>query len=122
MKVFVTGASGFIGRVLCAFLQGQGCKVRALLRRETEGPWDEAVVCQLGYDSLPVQSLQDIDTVFHLAGMVHAMKPGEGEKLLYETVNVRGSETVAIAAVESGVRSFVYFSSVKAVGDPGENA
>jgi nucleoside-diphosphate-sugar epimerase len=64
--------------------------------------------------------MQDIDTVFHLAGMVHAMKPGKGEELLYETVNIRGSETVAAAAVESGVRRFVYFSSVKAVGDPGE--
>lgn len=116
----VTGAAGFIGRVLCAFLQGQGCKVRALLRRETEGPWDEALVCQLGHDRLPVHSMQDIDTVFHLAGEVHAMKPGRGEKLLYETVNVRGSEAVAVAAVESGVRRFVYFSSIKALGDPGE--
>jgi len=119
-RCLVTGASGFIGRALCAFLQEQGCKVRALLRRETEGPWDEAVFCDLGYDSLPEQSMQGIDTVFHLAGMVHAMKPGKGEQRLYETVNVRGSEAVAIAAVESGVRRFVFFSSVKAVGDPGE--
>ena len=39
----VSGASGFIGRNLCAQLQQQGIRVRALLRKECEGPWDEIV-------------------------------------------------------------------------------
>ena len=108
--------------MLCAFLQRQGCRVRALLRRETEGPWDEAVFCKLGYDSLPEQSMQGIDIVFHLAGMVHTMTPGKAEKPVYEKVNVRGSLAVARAAEQSAVRRFVYFSSVKAVGDPGEKS
>jgi nucleoside-diphosphate-sugar epimerase len=116
----VTGASGFIGRPLCAFLQRKGCKVRALLRRETEGPWDETVICKLGYDSLPARSMQDVDTVFHLAAMVHAMQPGKGRVPLYEAVNVRASEMLATAAADRGVRHFVYFSSVKAAADPGE--
>jgi UDP-glucose 4-epimerase len=115
----VSGASGFIGRALCNFLLAQGCRVRALLRRKSDGPWHEAVLCNLGFDSLPAESMGGIDTVFHLAGVVHAMQGDEGERPPYDTVNVGGSEAIAAAAAAAGVRRFIYFSSVKAVGDPG---
>jgi hypothetical protein len=42
--VLVTGASGFIGGVLCRRLRDRGVRVRALLRTPAvEGPWDEVV-------------------------------------------------------------------------------
>ncbi len=44
----VTGATGFIGRALCARLKERGVGVRALARRETAGLWDEFVVTNLG--------------------------------------------------------------------------
>ena len=48
----VTGATGFIGRALCARLQERGVGVQALARRETAGPWDEFVVTDLGDGAL----------------------------------------------------------------------
>ncbi len=49
----VTGATGFIGRALCARLQERGVGVRALARRQAAGPWDEFVVTDLGGEGLP---------------------------------------------------------------------
>lgn len=65
--------------------------------------------------------MQGIDAVFHLAGVAHAMPQGGGHEPPYRAVNVGGSRAVGEAAVAAGVRHLVYFSSVKAMGDPGDD-
>jgi nucleoside-diphosphate-sugar epimerase len=117
----VTGASGFIGRHLCQQLQQDGIKVRAMLRTPAEGPWDEVCTCDLASGAIPAGALTGVDSCYHLAGVVHATPLSGVPDSLYHTVNVIGSEQLANAAVSAGVRAFVYFSSVKAVADPGEN-
>lgn len=117
----VTGASGFIGRHLCRRLQQDGMRVRALLRTPAEGPWDETYYFDLAQGDMPAGAFNGVDQCFHLAGVVHAMPQAGVPDALYHTVNVIGSERLASAAVEAGVRSFVYFSSVRAVADPGKD-
>jgi len=115
LRVLVSGASGFIGQELCRQLKRVGGVVRALLRREVEGPWDEVVYCRLGSDTLPVGTLDGVDTVFHLAGVAHAWGvPDE----IYWRINLEGTRELVEAAAISGVKRFVFFSSVKAVADP----
>jgi len=114
-RVLVTGASGFIGRVLCRRLKETGCSVRALLRREAEGSWDESVRCDLGREPLPVGALAGVDTVFHLAGVAHTR--GVPEEIYWQ-VNLEGTRALVETAVVQGVRRFVFFSSVKAMADP----
>ena len=41
--IFVTGASGFIGRVLCKHLQEAGETVVACGRKSVDGPWQSFV-------------------------------------------------------------------------------
>jgi len=116
--VLITGASGFIGRVLCKHFFKRGITVRALLRREVMGSWDEAVLCDLGSEALPPRALKGIDTVFHLAGVAHSWGlPDE----VYYRINVEGTRTLVERAAEAGVKRFVYFSSVKAMAEPPEN-
>lgn len=43
----VTGATGFIGRVLCAKLKARGAEVRGLARHSAEGPWDRMIVADI---------------------------------------------------------------------------
>ncbi len=116
----VTGASGFIGRRLCQQLKREGSRVRALLRSASAGPWDEAHLCVLGADHLQAEVLAGVDTIYHLAGVVHAMKPADVDPSLYFRVNVAASEELAELAALAGVKRFVYFSSIKAVADPGD--
>ena len=117
----VSGASGFVGWALCSFLQARGCRVTALLRKQTEGPWDQTIIAELGRDALSPALFSGFDAVFHAAGLAHVLSPDRKAEALYEAVNVKGSTLLASAASKAGVGCFIYFSSVKAAGDPGEH-
>jgi UDP-glucose 4-epimerase len=119
-RYLVTGAGGFVGTALCRRLQADGQRVRALLRRPADGPWDEAHACELGTDPLPPGLMHGIDGVFHLAGIAHVQDIAGIPDSVYERVNVAGTAALLDAAVAAGVRGFVYVSSVKAAADPGE--
>jgi len=122
-KVLVTGASGFIGRHLCARLNQRGVYVRALNRRPSEGPWDESIVCDLGRDAIPGGALDGIDTVFHLAARVHQLADCPNKEKAYMQGDIQATQQLLQAAECAGVACFVFFSSLKAMGDvtkPGE--
>lgn len=114
-RVLVTGATGFIGKILCRRLQMSGRTVRALVRSPGNGAWDEAVSCELGQEPLPNGALDGIDTIFHLAGVAHSWGASE---ILYRQVHVEGTRALLDASIKEGVKRFIFFSSVKAVADP----
>jgi uncharacterized protein (TIGR01777 family) len=64
--ILVAGASGFIGKALCAFLSTAGHTVRTLVRRpaqnETERPWDP------NRGVLDPTAFHGVDVVINLAG------------------------------------------------------
>jgi nucleoside-diphosphate-sugar epimerase len=118
----VTGATGFIGRVLCESLQHRGIRVRATARRPDEGPWDEFVAADLATPAAaPADLLQGVDTVFHLAGKAHALSELTSDDADYRRINVGGTDTLLTLATGAGVSRFVFFSSVKAAGDDGDD-
>jgi nucleoside-diphosphate-sugar epimerase len=59
-----------------------------------------------------------VDTVFHLAGFAHDVRDASEIKHLYHKVNVDATVQLAELAVKSGVKRFIFVSSVKAGGDP----
>lgn len=119
-RYLVTGATGFIGQALCTALKARGASVRALARRPTSGPWDECLRCDLAKEPLPEGLMRGIDGVFHLAGIAHVQDIAGIPDALYQRVNVDATRALLDAAVDAGLRGFVYFSSIKAVADPGE--
>jgi UDP-glucose 4-epimerase len=116
--VVVTGATGFLGRALCGGLQAMGFRVRAAARHPAEGPWSEFVRLDVP-DSVPAGLFAGARVVYHLAGLAHAIA-SEGDARLYDDVNGRGTGEVAQRAKASGVQRFVFMSSVKALGEPGD--
>lgn len=116
----VTGASGFIGRVLCERLKAEGHQVHAVMRRPADGPWDAATLIDLGRGTLPLGLLSGVDTLFHLAGRAHALGDGPGSDEAYRLANLQSTLDLLAAARAEGVRAFVYFSSVKALGEAGD--
>ena len=116
IKYLVTGSTGFIGNRLLGLLKTIDCDVRLLARSKVDNY--ETVVCNLGKDRIPKHTLESIDTVFHLAGFAHDMQDPSEVKHLYHAVNVEATVELARLAAVSGVKRFVFVSSVKAGGSP----
>jgi UDP-glucose 4-epimerase len=110
---FITGASGFIGSCLVKAINGN---ITVLSRVEDSD--FETVICDLQSDVIPNNALDSVDTVFHLAGFAHDMRDASKIADLYYKVNVSATVQLANLAVKSGVKRFVFVSSVKAGGNP----
>lgn len=120
-RVLVTGATGFVGTHLLR--AGGAYKILAAVRG---GAAVDAVV---GLDAEPViigtidehtdwtSALRGVEHVVHLAARVHVMKSTAADRAQYEQTNVNGTERLASAAAKSGVKRFVFVSTVKVNGE-----
>ena len=99
MKLLVTGSSGFIGSY---FID------------KYKNKYDIQTFSFLNND---IKSLDcsNIEIVFHLSALVHKMDGAKYEE--YVKVNVKQTIELAKKAKESGVRQFVFMSTVKVYGE-----
>ncbi len=124
-SALVTGGTGFIGHRLIAALAARGARVRALVRPARQiwpdGDRMETVTGDLTDPASLVRACAGIDTVFHAAGFAHADAATTTDfAARHWAVNAQGTFHLLDAAQASGVRRFLFLSSVKAVGDPGQ--
>jgi len=118
--ILVTGASGFIGRRVVDFF-APATAVRRLVRRP-DACETETVAGDLADVSALRRACAGVHTIIHCAGYAHDM--GINEKRadsLHWKVNYEGTRNLIQAATESGTSQFVFVSTVKAAGLPGEN-
>ncbi len=117
-RVFVTGGSGFIGSHTVAALRRRGHEVTVLARSPEKL---DSVLGALGCDadvaqgdmtdaSVVAEAMRGCDGVIHAAGSI-GVDGGSGP---VDTSNVDGVRTVIGTAVELGVDSIVYTSSITA--------
>jgi dihydroflavonol-4-reductase len=116
-KVFVTGATGFIGAHVVRLLLTQGYAVKVLVRPESrldnlEGLPVEIVTGGLNSPDLATL-MQDCQVLFHVAAH-YSLWRGERSRL-YE-YNVLGTRNILAAARQSKIARVVYTSSVAAIG------
>jgi len=120
-NILITGASGFIGRNLCAFLKEKGYGVRAAVRnsvRDISGVDEYFQIGDIGESTDWLQALAGVDTVIHLAARVHNMGRDTTESLdAFSKVNTFGTQRLAEKAVNAGVKRFIFISSVKVNGE-----
>jgi dihydroflavonol-4-reductase len=120
-KVFVTGATGFIGASLVRELLDQNCDVRALVRpgsdrRNLNGLDIELFEGDLSDRGSLEKGLAGCDTLFHAAADYRLWT--SDPQAMYAT-NVQGTRNILESALRCGLSRVVYTSSVGTLGNPG---
>jgi len=109
-RVFITGATGYMGRELSARLAARGHVVRALARRGSEHRTAAGCETVIG-DALDgasyTASVLGCDTLVHLVGVAH---PAPSKAAQFREVDLRSVRAAVAAASDSRVESFVYVS------------
>ena len=118
MKIVVTGATGFVGRVAVRKLSAAGHSLKLALRSPQAGLEAEAVVVgDLGPGTDWSLAVAGADAIVHLAARVHVMRDHAGGAEEFRRVNTDGTLQLARAAVAAGVRRFVFLSTIKVNGE-----
>lgn len=122
MRVLLTGASGFVGAAVQArLLTDPQFAVRAVYRQLPSQSSPRLEVCQvsgLEPDTDWQVPLEGVEVVIHCAARVHVMNEREADPLAaFRRANVQGTLRLAEQAAQSGVRRFIYLSSIKVNGE-----
>lgn len=119
--VFLTGASGFVGGATLRRLIADNCEVVAALRTGSKLPGCEVrTVSADSFDGCTPweDNLVGVDVVIHAAARVHVMNDTSSDPLgAFREINVEGTLNLARSALNSGVRRFIFISSIKVNGE-----
>ena len=115
-KILVTGANGFVGLRLLEYIKNLDFDIRVLSRKPTNQY--DSICCDFLKNKIPLNSLDSIDIVFHLAGFAHDFGKGSESNSKYQEINVDATVQLAELAIKSKVKTFIFVSSVKAGGRP----
>jgi uncharacterized protein YbjT (DUF2867 family) len=110
MTVFLTGATGYMGRELIPRLLARGHRVKALARPGSErklAPGCELVSGDALNASTYREEIAPADTFVHLVGVPHPA-PWKGAR--FRAVDLVSIREAVPAAVAAGIRHFVYLS------------
>jgi uncharacterized protein YbjT (DUF2867 family) len=117
-RVLVLGASGFVGRSVCARLAAAGFAVRALTRERLKSrpltviPSLEIFLGSPHDDASLALALDGMDAVVNLVGILH-----QSRRESFEKVHVQLPARLARVCRSAGVRRLVHVSALHA--DPG---
>ena len=89
MKVFITGATGFVGSFLAERLVEQKFDVRCLVRKTSNLRWIADLDVNCHYGSLNdrgslLRGVEGCDYVYHVAGLTKAMSEAQYFKANFE--------------------------------------
>ncbi|OGL50392.1 MAG: hypothetical protein A3H37_11310 [Candidatus Schekmanbacteria bacterium RIFCSPLOWO2_02_FULL_38_14] len=125
-KVFVTGATGFVGKMLCHSLVEKGYHVTGTVRSPGKigllpGRMEYRIVEDIGPETEWAGALDNVDAVVYLAARVHVMHETSTNPLdEYRRVNTSGAARLFDMAVKAGVRRIIYLSTIKVNGEKTE--
>jgi len=120
MTLLITGIHGFVGSNLVEALKEN----HTIYGLDIISPEKEGIIQTYSWNEL--DSLPQVDTIIHLAGKAHDMKPRRRDALQsvsteYVNINTGLTRTIFDYFLQSTARQFIFFSSVKAAADKVES-
>lgn len=117
-RIFVTGASGFVGRALIPALVAEGFEVHASSRSRDAVPHAARTIRADLLEGDLSGYLLGVDAIVHLAGRAHVMRESKSHsEAVYMRQNCELTRRLAESANRAGVRHLVFASSIKVVGE-----
>ena len=109
MKLLFTGASGFLGSIVCPLLRENYNVATIGLLRQDDYIVDIA-------KKVPILH-ERYDVVLHAAGKAHSVPKTEEERQAFFDVNLQGTQNLCAALEKVGVpRAFIFVSTVAVYG------
>lgn len=113
-KILLTGATGLLGNAIARALIADGRSVRALVRSPDKAAAVVPRACELvpGDVTDPASlavAVRGCTVVYHAAGLPEQWLPDEST---FDRVNAGGTHNLVHAALEVGVKRFVYTSTI----------
>jgi nucleoside-diphosphate-sugar epimerase len=109
--VLLTGASGFLGKIILENLTSKVDNLKTIGRSSNND-----FLCDLSIQS-PLLSLDNLKLIIHAAGKAHIVPKTESDKQQFYNVNVVGTKNLLEGLTKSGIpKHFVFISSVSVYG------
>ncbi|CDZ78817.1 GDP-6-deoxy-D-mannose reductase [Legionella massiliensis] len=122
-RILLTGATGFVGQQLVKTLIEQNeFSLRIAIRAKSEFPSDGKISVFKAMELSATTNWQDAlagcDVVIHTAARAHIMEDRAKDPLReFRKVNTEGTLNLARQAASSGVKRFIFISSIKVNGE-----
>lgn len=118
----MTGVTGFVGRALVHEFLGKGFQIKALVRKPScLGDEVEQIVLDLEDiegERIKKDLFKGVDVVVHAAARVHLIQDKSQNPLAdFRKLNRDATMALASMAAETGVKRFVFLSSIKVNGE-----
>jgi nucleoside-diphosphate-sugar epimerase len=106
MKIYLTGSSGFLGKIIFNTLSKDNI-VKTIGRKDSD--------IQFDLTKKPIK-LDSCDLFIHAAGLAHFKPRNKDDENLFFDVNVYGTINLLNSLIENPPKSFVFISSVSVYG------
>jgi UDP-glucose 4-epimerase len=118
--VLVTGSTGALGPRVVSALLAAGRSVRTFSLAGTPTQLDGGDIDIRVGDITSAAQVRDavhgVDSIIHLAALLHFNNPAASMRSEYERINIGGTLNILRAAREAGVRRVVFFSTIAVYG------
>ena len=116
--ILVTGATGFLGRLVVQSLSSSGHPVRALVHTQSRASVlstynVEVAVGDVLKPGTLGPALEGVDAVIHLVAVIREMG-----RMTFRQVNYDGTRNILEAAASAGVTRFLHVSAIGVTSDP----
>jgi nucleoside-diphosphate-sugar epimerase len=121
-RILVTGATGFLGSALvkCLVTKSHYNVVATMRNKEASitSDYESISVGNIEKNTVWTEALSGVDVVIHTAARVHVMYEASLNPLEeFRRVNTKGTLNLAKQAAKSGIKRFIYISSIKVNGE-----
>ena len=127
MNIFITGATGFVGKALIEYLLSKPYEIKALVRKHSEKlplSVKQVIIRDLAdltlnnFSGLSREDFNKVEVVVHVAARVHKINDNHSNREVeYKKVNCDATLALARLSAEAGVKRFIFLSSIKVNGE-----